>query len=69
MYYCKTKLNKERENVMSRPKKEREIVKCRTLQARCTESEFEYYNEMSKKLGMNVSTLVRAALINFLKDK
>lgn len=69
MYYCKTKLNKERENVMSRPKKEREIVKCRTLQARCTESEFEYIDSMSKKLGVNISTLIRMSIITFLKDK
>lgn len=54
---------------MSRPRKDKEIVKCKTLQARCTESEFEYIDSMSKKLGVNISVLIRMAVINFLKDK
>ena len=69
MYYCKTKLNKERENVMSRPKKEREIVKCRTLQARCTEAEYDFFQSYAKSHGMNISTLIRVCLIQCCKDK
>lgn len=54
---------------MSRPKKEKEIVKCKVLQARCTLEEYAYYSELAEELGMNVSTLIRIALINYTKDK
>lgn len=54
---------------MSRPKKEKEIVKCKVLQARITESEYDLYNQKAQELGMNISTLIRMSLINFLKDK
>lgn len=52
---------------MARPKKE--VVKEKTLQARCTLEEYAYYNEKAEELGMNASTLIRAALIQYCKDK
>ena len=52
---------------MGRPKKE--VVKEKTLQARVSLEEFAHYNELAEQMGMNVSTLVRLALISYCKDK
>lgn len=52
---------------MARPKKE--VVKEKTLQARVSLEEYAHYNELAEEMGMNVSTLIRAALISYCKDK
>ena len=52
---------------MGRPKKE--VVKEKTLQARVSLEEYAHYNELAEEMGMNVSTLIRAALINYTKEK
>ena len=52
---------------MARPKKE--VVKEKTLQARVSLEEFAHYNELAEEMSMNVSTLIRAALINYTKEK
>lgn len=52
---------------MARPKKE--VVKEKTLQARVSLEEYAHYNELAEEMGMNVSTLIRAALIQYCKDK
>ena len=54
---------------MSRPKKEKEIVKCKVLQARVSLEEYAYYHGKAEELGMNISTLIRMSVIAFLKDK
>ena len=53
---------------MARPKSNKPI-KEKTLQSKVTLEEYTYYNEKAKELGMNVSTLIRMSLINFLKEK
>ena len=52
---------------MGRPKKQ--VVKEKTLLARVTLEEYAKYNELAEEMGMNVSTLIRAALIQYCKDK
>ena len=52
---------------MARPKKE--VVKEKTLQARVSLEEFAHYNELAEQMGMNISTLIRIALINYTKEK
>ncbi|MCI6458048.1 MAG: hypothetical protein MSA56_10165 [Clostridium sp.] len=53
---------------MARPKSDKPI-KEKTLQARVSLEEFAFYSEFSEQMGVNVSTLIRMALIQFCKDK
>ena len=52
---------------MGRPKKE--VVKEKTLQARVSLEEYAHYNELAEEMGVNVSVLIRMALINYTKEK
>lgn len=52
---------------MARPKKE--VCREKTLQARVSLEEFAYYSEYAEERGFTVSTLIRAALIQYCKDK
>ena len=54
-------------DTMARPKKE--VVKEKTLHARVSLQEYSHYNGLAEEMGMNVSTLIRAALISYCKDK
>lgn len=52
---------------MARPKKE--VTKDKIIQARVSLEEYAHYNELAEQMGMNVSTLIRASLINYTKEK
>ena len=52
---------------MARPKKE--VVKEKTLQSRVSLEEYAYFCEYAESCGMNISTLIRVALINYCKNK
>lgn len=53
---------------MSRPKSNKPI-KEKTLLARVTLEEYAFYSEFAEQIGVNTSTLIRMALIQFCKDK
>lgn len=52
---------------MGRHKKE--VVKEKTLQCRCSLEEYAFYSEYAEQIGVNVSALIRMALIQYCKDK
>lgn len=53
---------------MSRPKSNKPI-KEKTLLARVTLEEYAFYSEFAEQIGVNTSTLIRMALIQFCKEK
>lgn len=52
---------------MSKPKLE--TTKDKIIQARISSSELDFYQKVCKDNHLNMSTLVRMALISFCKDK
>ena len=54
-------------DTMARPKKE--VVKEKTLQSRVSLEEYAYFCEYAESCGMNISTLIRVALIRYCKNK